>query len=100
MPISPQKRIAKIKQKITSLGPVHPGRISRQFNVCGTPKCRCKDRDNPKKHGPYHYLSFSFAGKGRTVFVPEEHVKEMERRTERFRMPPVNAHDPLATRLT
>lgn len=84
MSIGPEKRILKLKQKIMALGPIHPGRITKQFNVCGAAGCRCKDPENPRKHGPYYYLSFTFAGKGRTVFVPKAHVAEMKRRTERF----------------
>jgi len=79
-----EKRCAAIKQRIAELGPVHPGRITKQYNVCGTPGCRCKDPEKPRKHGPYHYLSYTFEGKGKTVFVPKEGVAEMQRRTRCF----------------
>jgi len=78
------RRIARIKQRITDLGPVHPGRITRQYNVCGTPGCRCKDPEHPRKHGPYHNLSYTFRGQSRTLFVRRECVAEMQRRTERY----------------
>jgi hypothetical protein len=79
-----QQRIDRIKQKIVALGPVHPGRITQQYNVCGTPGCRCKDPKNPRKHGPYHYLSYSFQRKSTTVFVPQECLAEMQECTERY----------------
>ena len=78
------RRIARIKQRIVGLGPVHPGRITRQFNVCGTPGCRCKDPEHPRKHGPYHNLSYTFRGRSKTLFVRRECGAEMERRTGRY----------------
>ena len=33
------------------------GTIVRRGNICGTPGCRCKRKDNPLLHGPYDYLS-------------------------------------------
>jgi len=48
-----------IKDKLADLGPIHPGSLSEQYNVCGTPGCRCKDPKNPVKHGPYYQLSYS-----------------------------------------
>lgn len=75
------RRIARLKQRILDLGPVHPGRITKQYNVCGTPGCRCKDPEHPRKHGPYHNLSYTFRGRSKTLFVRPECVAEMERRT-------------------
>jgi len=80
-----ERRIERIKGEIRELGPLHPGRITKQFNVCGTPGCRCKDPQNPRKHGPYHYLSYTFQGRSKTVFVPKGCVAEMNRRAQRYR---------------
>ncbi len=33
------------------------GTIVNHGNICGTPGCRCKRKDNPILHGPYNYLS-------------------------------------------
>ena len=63
------QKIARIKKQILELGPLHPGRITQQYNVCGTPGCRCKDPEHPRKHGPYANLSYTFAGQSRTRFV-------------------------------
>ena len=48
-----------------------PDSINEQYNVCGSPNCKCKDKKNPQKHGPYYYLSFTFKGKicGKTAWV-------------------------------
>jgi hypothetical protein len=79
-----EQKIQRLKEQMMQLGPVHPGRITKQYNVCGTPGCRCKAEHNPRKHGPYHYLSYTFGGKGRTVFVPNEQLAEMQRRTRAY----------------
>lgn len=62
-------RIAAIKVEIASLGEIRPGSITEQFNVCGTPNCRCKDEDNPRKHGPYHQLSYTRYNRRTSEFV-------------------------------
>ena len=67
-----EKKIDGIKQKIVNLGDMHPGSISLQFNICGNPKCRCKDPVEPKKHGPYHQLSFVHKGKSTSRFLKKE----------------------------
>lgn len=68
-----ESQIGKIKDELSSLGDLRPGSLSEQYNVCGSPKCRCKD-DPPKKHGPYYQISFSRKGKSRTKFVKKKDV--------------------------
>jgi len=65
------RRIAEIKRAVAQLGPLRPGSISRQFNICGNPGCRCK-ADPPEKHGPYLQLNFTWRGRSRTEFVREQ----------------------------
>lgn len=67
-------KIERIKKKIVELGEPRPGTLSRQFNVCGNPNCACKDKKNPKRHGPYHQLSYTREGRSRTEFVKKEDV--------------------------
>lgn len=62
------KRIAEIKAELAALGPLRPGSLSQQYNVCGNPSCRCK-ADPPQKHGPYYQLSYTFRGKSHSDFV-------------------------------
>lgn len=73
-----ENKVEKIKQQITALGDMHPGSLSKQYNICGNPKCRCKDPDNPKKHGPYYQLSFVHKGKSTSRFISKECVAEVE----------------------
>ena len=72
-----QRRIDHLKRQLAELGPMHPGSLSEQYNVCGTPGCRCKDAQNPSKHGPYYQLSYRWRGKSSTRFVRTEQLEEM-----------------------
>ena len=67
-----KRKMVSLRNKIQELlasGPMLPGSISKQWNVCGNPNCRCKDKDNPKKHGPYYQLSFTIGGKSSSMFL-------------------------------
>jgi hypothetical protein len=66
-------RIAKIKAALAALGDLRPGTLSQQYNVCGTPGCRCK-ASPPRKHGPYYQVSFTWQGKSQSQFVRREDV--------------------------
>jgi hypothetical protein len=67
--LSLEAKIQKIKEEIMSLGlELQPGLLTQQYNVCGSPGCRCK-ADPPQKHGPYYQLSFTRKGRSRTQFV-------------------------------
>jgi len=79
-----ERRIEQLKAKLAQLGPMLPGSISEQWNVCGTPGCRCKDPDKPVRHGPYYQLSFTVGGKSSTMFVKKENLTEAQRRLQRY----------------
>jgi hypothetical protein len=72
-----QARIQLIKQQLLDLGPMRPGALSEQYNVCGKPNCKCKDPRRPKKHGPYYQLSYTHQGKSTTEFVKRDMVSEV-----------------------
>lgn len=78
-------RIRRIKQELTDLGPMRPGSLSEQYNVCGTPGCRCKDPKKPRKHGPYYHLNYTWRGKARTEFVKAEAVKALRVQVETYK---------------
>lgn len=77
------KKQEELKRRLLDLGPVLPGSISEQWNVCGTPGCRCKDSNNPKKHGPYYQLSFSIGGRSSSMFIKKEDLAEARKRVRR-----------------
>jgi hypothetical protein len=62
-----ERQIEKIKRDLVALGDLRPGSLSTQYNVCGTPRCRCK-ASPPEKHGPYYQISFARNGKSSFVF--------------------------------
>ncbi len=43
------KIIERLKKKILDLGPMLPGSISKQYNVCGKAGCKCKNDKDPCK---------------------------------------------------
>ena len=66
-------QIKALKQELAELEVLRPGSLSRQFNVCGSPGCRCK-ASPPHKHGPYYHLSYTRNGKGGTRSIPKAAV--------------------------
>jgi hypothetical protein len=80
-----QARIQQIKRELAVLDEMRPGSLSVQYNVCGNPNCRCKDRDNPQKHGPYYQLSYSHKGRSTTEFVKKEMVTDTKRQLKAYR---------------
>jgi hypothetical protein len=79
-----ESKIEKIKQEIAALGPLRPGTLSQQYNVCGKPDCRCK-ANPPQKHGPYYQLSFSWQGRSSTHFVRDEHLQIVEAQLRNYK---------------
>jgi hypothetical protein len=78
-----EARIRTIKGEIAALGDLRPGSLSQQYNVCGTPGCRCK-ADPPQRHGPYGQLSFTWRGRSRSVFVRKQHLPSVEAQLENY----------------
>jgi len=81
-----QEKIEAIKKKLMTLEDMRPGSLSKQYNVCGKPICRCKDPVRPKKHGPYYQLSYTLDGQSRTEFVKQHQVKLVKKQIETFRL--------------
>ena len=57
-----QRQIEKVKQGLADLGDLRPCSLSTQYNLCGSPGCRCKATP-PVKHGPYYQVSYTRKGK-------------------------------------
>jgi len=79
------KSVAVVRSEIQALGPVLPGSISKQWNVCGKPGCRCKDAKHPQRHGPYYQLSFTVAGRSSTMFLKPGELAEARQCVRRYR---------------
>jgi len=67
-----EAQIASIKNQLQAHGPMRPGSLSRQYNVCGKSGCRCKDPQHPRRHGPYYQLNYVFRGKKTSQFIRRE----------------------------
>lgn len=67
------------------LGEIAPGSLSKQYNICGNPRCKCKDPESPKKHGPYYNLSYTWNGKGRTEFVRKERLAQVREQIKNYK---------------
>ena len=70
--------VNSIHQQISKLGAMLPGKINTQWTQCKTKGCKCMDKENPRKHGPYNQLSFSFAGKSSTMNIKEKDLKKAQ----------------------
>jgi hypothetical protein len=71
------EKILRLKQQLLALGPLHPGSLSRQYQVCGKPGCKCRDPKNPRPHGPYTKLTYVYHGKFTCRFVRAESLAEV-----------------------
>ena len=87
MPTSPtsaaHRRIEAIQAELAALGPLRPGSLSQQYNVCGNPTCRCK-ASPPVKHGPYYQISFTWKGKSQSQFVRDDDVEQARQQLENY----------------
>jgi hypothetical protein len=75
-----EAQIVRIKTQLQTLGLMRPGSLSRQYNVCGKPGCRCKDPKHPRRHGPYYQLNYVYRGKKTSRFIRREILQQV--RTE------------------
>lgn len=80
-----KKRIIQVKERLLKLEPVLPGSLSKQWNVCGSTRCKCKNPVRPVKHGPYYQLSYTLKGKSSTVFVKKAALGEVRARIKRHK---------------
>lgn len=80
-----EKKISAVKKRITEIDNFRAGSLSMQYNVCGTKGCKCKDKDNPEKHGPYYQLSFCKEKKRTTCFVKSANVSIIKDELENYK---------------
>ena len=76
-------KIKRIKDKLVTLGDLRPGNLSEQYNVCGTPGCRCKAQP-PQKHGPYNQLSWTRNKKSSTRFVRQNQLNRVRSQVRNY----------------
>jgi hypothetical protein len=72
-----EAQIARLKAQLQAQGAMRPGSLSRQYNVCGKPGCRCKDPRKPRRHGPYYQLNYVYRGKKTSKFIRSEILNQV-----------------------
>ena len=80
-----EKRVEKIRTELQQAGEMRPGSLNKQMTVCGRPGCRCQDPEKPKRHGPYHQLSYVHQGKSTTQFIQKELVPMVARQLKNYK---------------
>jgi hypothetical protein len=78
-----ERQIEQLKRDLVALGDLRPGSLSTQYNVCGTPGCRCKATP-PEKHGPYYQISYTRKGKSSTKFVKQKDLQTVREQLENY----------------
>jgi hypothetical protein len=78
-----ERQIEKVKRELVALGDLRPGSLSTQYNVCGTPGCRCKATP-PEKHGPYYQVSYTRKGKSSTKFVKQKDLPAVRKQLKNY----------------
>ena len=78
-----ERQVERIKKELLGLEDLRPGSLSEQFNVCGTPGCRCK-KSPPQKHGPYYQISYTRKGRSGSRFVRRHQVATVKRQLRNY----------------
>jgi hypothetical protein len=78
-----ERQIEKVKRDLVALDDLRPGSLSTQYNVCGTPGCRCKATP-PEKHGPYYQVSYTRKGKSSSKFVKQKDLPAVRQQLENY----------------
>ena len=73
----------KIKRDLVQLDSLRFGSLSKQYNVCSTPGCRCKTSPS-HKHGPYHQISYTRKGKSSTRAVKRGDLAEVKKQIRNY----------------
>ena len=77
-------KLKELYVRLLKMKPILPGSISEQYNICGKANCRCKDKVNPRKHGPQLKLGFSLNGRNSTLVVKKGDRKVAMQMNENF----------------
>ena len=78
-----ERQIEKINRDLAALGELRPGSLSTQYNVCGSPGCRCK-ASPPEKHGPYYQVSYTRKGKSSSKFVKKKDLPAIRKQLKNY----------------
>jgi hypothetical protein len=65
--------LERIKRELMNLGPMRPGSLSRQY------------RDPETKNRPFHQISYTYKGRGKSEYVRAENLAQIRRETANFK---------------
>ena len=80
-----EESVTNIKKKISKLGLMLPGKINIQWTQCKHKGCKCMDEKNPRKHGPYNQLSFTFSGKSSTMNIKKDDMAKARKYIKNYK---------------
>lgn len=79
------KKFEGLIESLIQIQPPLPGSMSEQYKVCGKPRCRCKDENNPRPHGPYHQVSYTLNRKSSSLSVKPGEVDDVRKMNESYK---------------
>lgn len=62
------------------MGTITKGR----YSICGQRKCSCRNKTNPKLHGPYNDLRYRGGDKTGSIFLTEEKMPIAEKLVQEY----------------
>ena len=65
--------LERIKRELMNLGTMRPGSLSRQY------------RDPETKNRPFHQISYTYKGRGKSEYVRAENLAQIRRETANFK---------------
>ncbi len=65
--------LERVKRELMHLGPMRPGSLSRQY------------RDPETKNRPFHQISYTYKGRGKSEYVRVENLAQIRRETANFK---------------
>nr|MBU1328842.1 hypothetical protein [Candidatus Omnitrophota bacterium] len=80
-----KEEFERIKKEIASIGFVKKGSITKCYQACRNPNCRC-NKDPKFRHGPYFLLTSKEKAKTKTFSVPEGLLSEVRRYVENYKI--------------
>lgn len=70
-----EKRIVELKKEIQSIGPMRPGKISKQI----------RKNSKGEEYGSYWQLSYTYKMKGKTLYIPEELTSAVQAQNKEYK---------------
>ncbi|MHB1334839.1 MAG: DUF6788 family protein [Candidatus Humimicrobiaceae bacterium] len=80
-----EEEFAKIKKEIAGISYIKKGSITKCYQVCRNPNCRCH-KDEKFRHGPYFLLTSKEKAKTKTFSVPEQMLAEVRGYIDNFNL--------------